>query len=542
MTKEVIYIDINDDITSLISKITQAEPRIIALVPSKQIALLQSVVNLQLLQKTAKNSSKYLVIITNNEALKKLAGVVKIPVAKTLQSKPEVPEIDALKIDGESDIINEEASIEPKPVAAAPVEPKVEPEAAPVPAKKVKLPNLKKTRRLMILAGFSLLLIGFLIWGFVIAPHAVVTVKASTRQINFDQQAQLSEDSNLADLEKGILHIQVHSLTKTRRHEFVASGDKEIGSKAKGVITVTRTSGTSAQILPAGSVFVGNSMRFLTTKDVTIPGVVEDNDGNRQAAPVRVDVVAQDIGPEYNLEAQDYRAPLSGMVAKGTAMTGGDRRKVKVVTQADYDTAKQELEKQPNDEALRELKSRFARDVQIIDTSLQTKPGDIKLSSEVDAEAPNGKATLEQEVDYKISGIAQTNLEKYLTKFALNGSEDKKPTDESDKETESKPEKSKEQEQYQKIYDLESSLKKLRFENFQAEGAVKSVRMITQVKLGPKLDENEVREFAKGKNLGELRDKFEKIQGIKLELDLQPFWRKKVPNNVNRIEVKVDIS
>ena len=107
MQKDVIYIDTEDDITAIISKVRASEHKIVALVPPKRIGAIQSAVNLKLVQRAAKNADKKLVIISSNTALMALAGSADIPVAKNLQSKPEVAEVPALDVDGE-DVIDGE--------------------------------------------------------------------------------------------------------------------------------------------------------------------------------------------------------------------------------------------------------------------------------------------------------------------------------------------------------------------------------------------------------------------------------------------------
>src|SRR6266496_584582 len=99
--KDVIYIDIEDDITSIIEKIKKADAKIVALVPPKRVGSLQSVVNLKLLVRAADASDHRVVLITSDKALTNLAAGISIPVAKNLQSKPEVAPIAALEVDNE---------------------------------------------------------------------------------------------------------------------------------------------------------------------------------------------------------------------------------------------------------------------------------------------------------------------------------------------------------------------------------------------------------------------------------------------------------
>ena len=82
MQKDVIYIDVEDDITAIISKMKASQSEIVALVPPKRIGAIQSAVNLKLVQRAAERANKHLVIISNNAALAALAGAANIPVAK----------------------------------------------------------------------------------------------------------------------------------------------------------------------------------------------------------------------------------------------------------------------------------------------------------------------------------------------------------------------------------------------------------------------------------------------------------------------------
>ena len=95
MNKDVVYIEPEDDITDILAKMTKAKAKIVALVPPKKIGALRSVVNIKLIAKTAKQHEKIAVLVTTDPTVRKLAAGVRMPVAKNLQSRPEVPELDA---------------------------------------------------------------------------------------------------------------------------------------------------------------------------------------------------------------------------------------------------------------------------------------------------------------------------------------------------------------------------------------------------------------------------------------------------------------
>jgi len=91
MKKDVIYVDIDDEITSITDKISKAKAPVIALVLPKRCPVLQSSVNIKILKRTTENIGKNLVLITSEASILPLAGTAGIYVAKTLQSKPAIP-------------------------------------------------------------------------------------------------------------------------------------------------------------------------------------------------------------------------------------------------------------------------------------------------------------------------------------------------------------------------------------------------------------------------------------------------------------------
>src|SRR4051812_45143776 len=89
--KDTIYVDVDDDITTIIDKVEAAKAKIVALVLPKRAGAMQSVVNMRLLKRSAENAGKNVVLITGEASLLPLAGAAGLHVAKSLQSKPIVP-------------------------------------------------------------------------------------------------------------------------------------------------------------------------------------------------------------------------------------------------------------------------------------------------------------------------------------------------------------------------------------------------------------------------------------------------------------------
>src|SRR3989344_4479895 len=89
--KETVYIDLDDEITSIIDKVENTGEKVVALVLPKRAAVLQSIVNMRLLKRAAENAGKNIVLITSDPAILPLAGAAQLHVAKSLHSKPYIP-------------------------------------------------------------------------------------------------------------------------------------------------------------------------------------------------------------------------------------------------------------------------------------------------------------------------------------------------------------------------------------------------------------------------------------------------------------------
>ena len=111
MNKDVIYIEPEDDITDIITKIENSKEKIVALVPPKKAGVFRSVVNIKLIAKVGFTADKTIVLVTTDPSITKLAAATKIPVTKNLQTAPKVP---SLVDDEETETTSKEELVEEK--------------------------------------------------------------------------------------------------------------------------------------------------------------------------------------------------------------------------------------------------------------------------------------------------------------------------------------------------------------------------------------------------------------------------------------------
>ena len=110
MNKDVVYIEPEEDITDIITKIENSKSKIVALVPPKKAGVFRSIVNIKLITKAGTSSKKTVVLVTTDPSIIKLAAATKMPVTKDLQTAPEIPDADT-EID-ETEVVDVEDDAE----------------------------------------------------------------------------------------------------------------------------------------------------------------------------------------------------------------------------------------------------------------------------------------------------------------------------------------------------------------------------------------------------------------------------------------------
>ena len=554
MNKDIIYIDTDDDITSIIGKIKASKEKIVALVPPKRTGLLQSAVNLRLLARTAKISEKNLVIVSNNKALIALTALAKIPVAKNLQSKPEIAEIAALEIDDGEDIIegsqlpigelvkttdytknaSEEVIAEdmgsinidndatqyvpPTPIGATVIKPEK-------PAKKVlKVPNFPEFRKKLFLgiAG-GILFIIFMVWAIWFAPAATVIVTAKTEPAPVSMTLTLG-GTQATDVNKNIVSTVTKQIKKDVSIDFTATGKDQLGTKSKGQVIFKNCETQSTQHLPAGTAISSNGFTFATDSAVDVPAGSGGFLGcSTPGVSSAVGVTASDVGSSYNMNngttfsvgnhinttSVYFRAIAS------TDLTGGESHEAIVVTQEDILKAGQALVDLPTDSYKQQLIKQFTNGETVISDSFNIDRADAVSAPLVGVEAIGGKAKLTSSTTFSLTAIAKSELESFLREAInkqINGTS-------------------------QRVYS--DGIDKVTVSGFVKSDTSSTVNIAASGQIGPNISETQVKNLVKGKNFGDAQLLLTAIQGVKnVDVNFSYFWVTTIPDDATKIQVK----
>ncbi len=537
--KETIYIDIDDEITSIIEKVQNADNKIVALVLPKRAAVLQSVVNMKLLKRTADEAKKHVVLITSEAGLLPLAGAVGLNVAKTLQTKPAIPPAPKLNtslvtVDDEVSA-DEDVPLDPTKsigvlAGAGPEEETIEvgsPEddvkeptktAKKSLNKKLKVPNFNKFRTRLI-AGVGGLILVLILWYMAAftMPRAHIVIKTDSTNLTSNIDLTTKPDLDAVDLENKVVPSYTREIKKTDTEKVAATGDKDVGTKATGTVTVKNCEDSKTHPVAVGTLFAGGGKNYYSTEAKTVPasGV---SGGNIVCGSVDIPVAAAGNGESYNQGATTYTTNSKELQGKftitGSAMAGGTTKMVKVVSQNDVDGAKQKLADRTGLNVDQDLKKQLEDEGYfVIPDSIVTAAAEVTSNPAVGAEAT--EVTVTSTVVATMIGVKKDDLKKLVAESVKDQFDPNQ----------------------QMIQDEGLDAAIFRITDKKADGT-SSISLQTIAVVIPKIDENALKQAVAGKKRGETLALIQGRPGVKeVTIDYSPFWVYSTPKKTGKIVI-----
>jgi hypothetical protein len=562
--KDTIYIDIDDEITSIIEKVQSSPEKIVALVLPKRAAMLQSIVNMKLLKRSGEESGKKIVLITSEASILPLAGSVGLYAARTLQSRPEIPaapsmgesaideiaeeaespseedspEVDASKSVGElsgaksankvaassKKVINEDDPIEvDSPEEEAAVADATKP-AKEKKDKKLKVPNFNKFRLKLALGLLALIVLigGWYVAAFVM-PQATITVETNTTTVASEFSFIARPGLDELDEERSIVPGIREELRQTDTERAEATGQRDIGERASGEVTLTLTDCSRPQVtIPAGTGVTSGNLTYITQENVRLGSVQFAGECRNEDFPEfssqTVDVTAQNAGEQYNVRERSYDVNgFNNVNGEGSRMRGGTSEVVTVVRQEDVDGARQRVVERNEDIARQELANQLRAAGYIpLTTTLNAGNPEVASSPNVDDEAD--EVTITATVVYTMVGVSREDL---LT-LVISNVED-------DIDTER-----------QSILDDGLDDATFRIISRESNGDVR-LSVQTFVVAGPELNEDAIKDEVKGVSRSETEQIIRSRPGIQdVTIDYSPFWVYSTPRNADKITIIIE--
>lgn len=562
-TKATVYVDVDDEITAIIDKVTAPKEKIVALVLPKRASVLQSVVNMKLLKRSADNAKKHVVLITTESGLLPLAGAVGMYVAPSLQSKPQIPSRDGAT----ADVVDESEDFDPeaaggKPVgelagasavmkddmetieldngtdaddaagaaagvAAGTAAAGVAGKAAKVKKNnKLKVPDFNKFRMglvLAALAGVGLLV--FLYFAAFVLPKATITVATDSSDITTSANLTLSPAAKTLDIPNKVFPAKVETKKVTGMQQVQATGSKNKGTKATGSVKIINCSGGEDLKIPAGTGVSAEGKTFITQDPLTIPVESKTCKDIAGATSGVVDVTAISAGTSFNIGPQSNFTVAGSLkdsvkASSSAAMTGGTDNIVKVVSQGDIDSAKNKITAQNNAAATKVELQNNLEDAGYIAVKNSTQASDpaITPSAQVGDEAD--VVTVTAVTTYTMYGVKKTDIEQFIQENIKDKIDPSK----------------------QQV--LDTGLSKATYDVPQpAASGNLGITFNATSTAGPDIRIDALKKQLAGKKTNDVRNLIKQTPGVTdVQVKYSPFWVSKVPKKESKIIIVIQKS
>ena len=611
---EIIYLEADEEITSVIDRLRKAKHNCLALVVPRGGTLAQSIVNLKLLKKSASEMGKEISLVANDRISRNLASQIGLTVyskageaekAGPIEKKAipaEDPKGDfkvnsyygkekdleeeaisdndetVLDDDTESDALDKGATSaeigdkeesvensdddEPEKIEKEEIKKSYKEQDEDIhkqPAEINKFAgektaelnhnsgsnrkendsngggdNMKKPMSknkkifIGIISGCVVLLLAV---AYFFLPYASAKVIVKTEDLDISETVTINPIATAIDREKLVIPATTIEIEKEVTKNYKTTGTKELGEKATGKITIYNEWDDKPKTIPAGTKFAGDSGKvFISSLDATVPGmVVSFAPFNKTAGKIDVSVIALETGESYNIGPSHFSissvSNLQGLVygQSASAMTGGTTKTVKIVSDADFKTAEEDLTKSIGDLGKTELAAK-AKDekVEIIESKITSE----LLSKEASKNLNDEAESFDYRVKMKLSVMVYNteDLKTVMTASAEKNLASEKMLIGQDK--------------FEVSAELIGDVKVA--EEGTESGAVE-VKGTLKGKTGQKISDKEIKDKIKNKKYAEaiaIIQSYDKVDSVVLEI--WPSSIARVPMITNRIRVIFD--
>jgi hypothetical protein len=417
--EDFIYLEVDEEITSIIDRLKKSNAHKIGIVIPRGAMVLQSVVNLKLIQNEAKKTKKSVAIITVDKVGRSLAVQVGLPVyddPKQIESAAEGTEQMEEKADKAQDVIEidmrdqedqipegvnvhyytgedapegEEAKAE-TPAKEEPVKPKAH--SSVFQAKKIGLPKARpqaakpSRRKAKIIASIiAIIIIAVGAWVMFSKAQVTLTVPADA----YEAKGEVKVDATLmaSDPDQGKIKGTLIEANKEVSRDIKATGTKKVGDKAHGTVSFYNDAGVDQQLSAGTSVTSSGGKKFTLDSAITVPKASLDAGGSKVQGKADGKITAGESGTDYNLSSTtSYTVSGSNYISGKGETSGGTSRELTIVSKNDINEAKDRLTSEPPSEIKDSIKSK-AQGGYVIDSAINFSASDFSTSKKEGDEA-----------------------------------------------------------------------------------------------------------------------------------------------------------
>ncbi len=384
---------------------------------------------------------------------------------------------------------------------------------------KVSLPRLNSRMVAMSLAVIAIILLGTVL--FISTGSAKITIKPKKDDVDLTLKVSASDRFASIDANFNTIPGQVFTIEKSLTQKFPATGSKEAIQKARGKITIYNEL-ASPQPLVATTRFESEpqtgqaGLVFRTLKTITVPAAKPTGPGT-----VEVEIIADKPGQEYNISAGKFvivafrekndTEKYQKIYAKSAEpMHGGINGKATVVSESDYNSAKETLSVQLAKDVAEALKSQ-ASQLKVVNAD-NIAFGDPKSTAEPDDAAT--EFTMSMTASIKAVGLKEEDLYKLINEHLQNT----------------------------KNVEVIPSKVELSYNNIKLNSPDNVLDFDLKIKGNgySRIDQEQMTNDLLGMSSKEIRSYFESKQNIEsAKVMLSPFWTQRVPREKGNIKYEI---
>ncbi len=248
-----------------------------------------------------------------------------------------------------------------------------------------------------------------------ILPKAEIKIAAKKTAWAFNNSVSASKNFGEISAANKQIPANFFSEKKNATLSYPATGKGHIKKKASGEITIYNAYGSQAQGLVANTRFESSDGKiFRIENKITVPGAKIEN-GKIIPATIKVKVVADKVGAEYNIGPAKFTIPgfkgtskYDGFYARSeSAMTGGFSGNTVYPTDAEIQSAKEKTEAALRDSSNLLISSQIPSDFKVLEGARQFNITKTEVNQEVTQE---GNFSVFMEGELTVVGFKESDL------------------------------------------------------------------------------------------------------------------------------------
>ncbi len=357
---------------------------------------------------------------------------------------------------------------------------------------------------LVILAG------GFLYLHF--TASAEIKVYPAVNNLSFKKEASARTDIMEPDFENAIIKAQLLTREKEVSGSFPATGMSETATKARGRVTVINEYHSDQVLVESTRFLSADSKLFYSQERIVIPA------GGSQ----EVGVEAAEAGLDYNIKPTTFSIPgllgspryTSVYAESGEAMQGGSIGETAIVTEEDVDKAEDQLKQKAGTELQQDFLQLSGASFEILPDSIEVEVLETLPSVEI------GTAVASFDLSLMVKGGGLGFHRGEAEELARQWIDEKTAEAENLKE--------------------DSVAIEVASISSDARSGEAELRIEVKAELIKEVDMEELKRRLMGKTIKETRSLLSSYSQVeKIEIQIYPFWRSRIPNDPASVKLEL---